>query len=95
MGRFYENYELNDAEIVKAIHKAASDYEDGAILEAADTLAEIVYAIKQYSDDEPLVHGEELANIARSYGAECSGNETDRQLKHSILDAMKSVEARQ
>ena len=29
MSRFYENYELNDKEIVKAIRKAADDYENG------------------------------------------------------------------
>lgn len=88
MSRFYDNYELNDGEIIKAIRQAADDYENGELLEVADTLAEISFAIKEYSDDDPLIHGQHLVSMATEYGLPHDPAETDRQLKHRILDEM-------
>ncbi len=88
MSRFYENYELNDKEIVKAIRKAADDYENGEILEVADTLAEISYAIKAYSDDEPLIHDQHMDALAAEYSITRNPGETDRQTKHRVLDVL-------
>ena len=48
--RFWDNKtkELKDREILKALAQAAKDYEDGAILEARDALADIVIAIDHF-----------------------------------------------
>lgn len=43
--------ELKDREIIHAIKSAAKDYENGAIIEARDVLADIVYAIDSFFAD--------------------------------------------
>lgn len=43
--RFVKNGELQDTEIIKSLEQAARDYEDGAIIEARDLLAEIIMNI--------------------------------------------------
>lgn len=46
--KFWKNNELDDAAIIKALKQAVKDYEDGAIAEVHDTLAEIVVAIDEF-----------------------------------------------
>lgn len=46
--KFWENNKLDDAAIIKALNQAVKDYEDGAIAEVRDTLAEIVVAIDEF-----------------------------------------------
>lgn len=46
--KFWKNNELNDAAIIKALNQAVKDYEDGAIAEVRDSLAEIVVAIDEF-----------------------------------------------
>ena len=48
---FFKNHELLDKEIVTALKPAAKDYEDGAILEARDALADIVQSIDEFSNE--------------------------------------------
>ena len=43
--------ELNDDKIIKALTQAAKDYEDGAISEVRDVLADIVEAIDEFTDN--------------------------------------------
>lgn len=43
--------ELRDDKILKALKQAAKDYEDGAISEAQDVLADIVEAIDEFTDN--------------------------------------------
>lgn len=88
---FIKNHELLDNKIVQALRKAADDYENGELLEVADVLAEIRYAIIQFSEDEPLVHDECLDNTARMYGVKREDRETDRQLKHKTLNAIEHL----
>ena len=52
--RFYKNGELKDSDIIAAIRRAADDYEDGAIVEARDLLAEIIFAIDDYTFNEAM-----------------------------------------
>lgn len=49
--RFIKNGELLDEDILKAIHDAYENYSDGAIIEARDTLVEIVNAIDKWSKE--------------------------------------------
>lgn len=46
--KFWKNGELDDAAIIKALNQAVKDYEDGAIVEVRDSLAEIVVAIDEF-----------------------------------------------
>lgn len=46
--KFWKNNELDDAVIIKALNQAVKDYEDGAIAEVRDSLAEIVVAIDEF-----------------------------------------------
>lgn len=46
--KFWKNNELDDAAIIKALNQAVKDYEDGAIAEVRDSLAEIVNAIDEF-----------------------------------------------
>lgn len=46
--KFWKNNELDDAAIIKALKQAVKDYEDGAIAEVRDSLAEIVVAIDEF-----------------------------------------------
>lgn len=46
--KFWANEELDDAAIIKALKQAVKDYEDGAISEVRDCLAEIVIAIDDF-----------------------------------------------
>lgn len=48
--KFYKNGELKDQKIIKALAQAAKDYEDGAISEVRDTLAEIIEAIDEFDN---------------------------------------------
>lgn len=48
--RFLKKGELRDKELLAALKQAAIDYEDGAIVEVRDTLAEIVEAINEFED---------------------------------------------
>lgn len=48
--RFFRKGTLKDRDIIAALKQAAIDYEDGAILEVRDTLAEIVEAIDEFDD---------------------------------------------
>lgn len=48
--RFFKKGELNDKLIIKTLLQAVKDYEDGAIEEVRDTLAEIVVAIDEFED---------------------------------------------
>ena len=52
--RFYKvvkgRVELNDKEIIKALREAADRYENGEILETADVLWYINYAISVYEN---------------------------------------------
>lgn len=43
--RFFDNGELKDNDIVKALKRAAKDYENGEIIEVRDLLLEISAAI--------------------------------------------------
>ena len=90
MDEFYKDYELDDAEVVNAIRKAADDYEKGEKLVAANTLEAISHAIREYIDDEPLVHDQHLDVMAALYGLTREPGETNRQLKHRILDFINS-----
>lgn len=49
--KFYKNGELEDKEIVKALIQAAADYENGAISEVRDLLAEIVVDIDKFEEE--------------------------------------------
>jgi len=50
--RFYREVKgeilLNDNEIIQALHSAADDYENGAIIEAMDVVGEIFFAISSF-----------------------------------------------
>ena len=52
--KYYDEYrqELRDVEIVRALRKAADDYENGAIIEVYDTLIEICQAIDYFEEQE-------------------------------------------
>lgn len=49
--KFYKRGELDDAGIVAALQRAARDYENGALIEVRDVLAEIVDAIDEFTDE--------------------------------------------
>lgn len=49
--RFYKHGELDDERIVAALQRAARDYENGAIIEVRDALAEIVGAIDEFTNE--------------------------------------------
>lgn len=49
--KFFKNGQLNDSEIVGALHEAAEWYEDGAIAETRDLLVEIVDAIDAFCEN--------------------------------------------
>ena len=44
--------QLNDERIVEKIRKAAELYEDGAIIESHDELCDVIYAIRNFIEDE-------------------------------------------
>ena len=46
--KFVKRRELDDVAIIKALNQAVKDYEDGAIAEVRDSLAEIVVAIDEF-----------------------------------------------
>jgi hypothetical protein len=48
--KFIANGELKDEKIAKALRQAAQDYENGAIAEVRDLLADIVNAIDEFED---------------------------------------------
>ena len=48
--KFWKNNELDDQAIINALHQAANDYENGAIIETRDTLIMIINAIDEFDD---------------------------------------------
>lgn len=46
--QFYANGELNDSKIIEALNEALCCYENGELLEARETLADIVKAIDEF-----------------------------------------------
>lgn len=50
--RFFKNGELQDKKIMEALQKAAAWYEDGAIAEVRDLLADIVNAIDEFDNSQ-------------------------------------------
>lgn len=44
--------ELNDKQIVKGIKSALKDYQDGAVVEARDTLKDIIRALNDFIRQE-------------------------------------------
>ena len=48
---------LKDKEIVVAIKQAAEDYENGAIIDARDTLEEIINSIDAFDNDQQRKYG--------------------------------------
>lgn len=48
--KLYDNGFLNDALVLSEIDRAKALYEDGAIIEAQDVLADIVNAIQNFAD---------------------------------------------
>lgn len=51
MSKFFGNGELQDAEIVEALRKAAEDYENGEIVEVKDVLIDIIIAINHFESE--------------------------------------------
>lgn len=51
MSRFFKKRELQDKDIVAALHKAAEDYENGEIVEVKDVLIEIINAITDFEQE--------------------------------------------
>lgn len=49
---FIKNGQLQDKKIIAALHRAAEDYEEGAIIETRDLLQDIVDAIDEFSERE-------------------------------------------
>lgn len=49
--------ELQDDEIIQTLINAIRDYEDGAIIEVRDELANIVYAITEFEKMNELKYG--------------------------------------
>ena len=48
--KFLKHGELQDIEIINALKEAVYDYQDGAIAEVRDLLAEIVNTIDEWED---------------------------------------------
>ena len=51
MAKFIRGSALQDAEIVKALHKAADDYDNGEIIEVKGVLIEIINAITEFENN--------------------------------------------
>lgn len=51
MNRFYKNGRLKDTEIALALSQAATDYENGLLMEVDDVLLEIHAAITDFCND--------------------------------------------
>ena len=49
--KLFENGSLNDEAVLSAIDRARKDYEDGAIIEAHDTLLEVINAIDDFANE--------------------------------------------
>ena len=49
--KFFKNGELQDKQIVKALHHAAEDYENGEIFEVKCVLVDIINAITDFEND--------------------------------------------
>lgn len=49
--KLFENGSLNDEAVLSAIDRARKDYEDGAIIEAYDTLLEVINAIDCFANE--------------------------------------------
>lgn len=51
MAKYFKNGELKDKEIVDALRQAASQYENGEIIEVKDILIDIIEAIGEFEDN--------------------------------------------
>ena len=51
MAKFIRGSALQDAEIAKALRKAAEDYENGEIIEVKGVLIEIINAITEFENN--------------------------------------------
>ena len=51
MSKFFKKGELQDKQIVAALHKAAEGYENGEIFETKEVLIEIINAITDFEND--------------------------------------------
>lgn len=49
--KLFENGALNDEVVLSTIDRARRDYEDGAIIEAYDTLLEVINAIDDFAHE--------------------------------------------
>lgn len=49
--KFFDNGYLKDKEIVKSLHQAAVDYDNGELAEVRDLLADIVNALDEFDKD--------------------------------------------
>lgn len=49
--KLFENGSLNDEAVLSSIDRARKDYEDGAIIEARDTLLEVVNAVDDFAHE--------------------------------------------
>lgn len=49
--KLFENGALNDELVLSAIDRARRDYEDGAIIEAYDTLLAVINAIDDFAHE--------------------------------------------
>ena len=54
---FYSHGKLKDKNIIRMLHKAAEWYEDGAIAETKEILAEIHDAITEWEMDQEELYG--------------------------------------
>ena len=49
--KYFKHGELQDIEILNALKEAVYDYQDGAIAEVRDSLAEIINAIDEWENN--------------------------------------------
>ena len=54
---FYSHGKLKDKHIVRALREAADGYEDGAIVEVKEVLAQIYDAITEWEMDQEELYG--------------------------------------
>lgn len=52
MTKFFEKGNLQDKQIIAALHQAAEDYENGEIIEVKDMLIEIINAITDFEQNQ-------------------------------------------
>lgn len=52
MSKYFKKGELQDKQIVAALHRAAEDYENGEIIEVKDELIDIINAITDFENHQ-------------------------------------------